>query len=122
MSKTLNVSDRQKDRQTDRQTDRQESIAFSLMQAGSDGTDITEMIQVPTKLQQRLTRQHAKEKMSAMIEKAPSQRDAARLRSIQGKGAGAWLNAMPTSNKLALVSRDFRLAACLRLGLAMPVA
>ena len=98
----------------------EESIAFSLMQAGSDGTDITEMIQVPTKLQQRLTRQHAKEKTSAMIEKAPSQRDAARLRSIQGKGAGAWLNAMPTSNKLALVSRDFRLAACLRLGLAMP--
>ena len=40
--------------------------------------------------------------------------------SIQGKGAGAWLNAIPSSSKLALVSLDFRLAACLRLGLAMP--
>ena len=27
---------------------------------------------------------------------------------------------IPTSNKLTLVSRDFHLAACLRMGLAMP--
>ena len=51
-----------------------------------------------------------------MIETASCMRDEARLRSIQGKGAGAWLNAIPST----LVSRDFHLAACLRLGLAMP--
>ena len=55
-----------------------------------------------------------------MIETASCMRDEARLRFIQGKGAGAWLNAIPSSSTLALVSRDFRLAACLRLGLAMP--
>ena len=55
-----------------------------------------------------------------MIETASCMKDEARLRSIQGKGAGAWLNAIPSSSKLAKVSRDFRLASCWKLGLAMP--
>ena len=55
-----------------------------------------------------------------MIKTASCLRDATRLRSTQGRGAGAWLNALPTSNKLTLVSRNLRLAACLKMGLAMP--
>ena len=47
-------------------------------------------------------------------------RDAARLRSLQGKGAGAWLNVIPTSDKHAVKSNQFSLACYLRLGLAFP--
>ena len=46
-------------------------------------------------------------------------RDAARLRSIRGKGAGAWLDSIPSSEKFALSSGNFVLAASLRLGLLL---
>ena len=52
-----------------------------------------------------------------LLENAPTARDAARLRSTTGKGAGAWLNAIPTSEVFALNSCDFCLASFLRLGL-----
>ena len=48
-----------------------------------------------------------------------SNRDAARLRSIRGKGAGAWLDSIPSSEKFALSSGNFVLAASLRLGLPL---
>ena len=54
------------------------------------------------------------------MEDAPTSRDAARLRSLQGKGAGAWLEAVPSSKKLALRPSGFRLASFLRLGHSMP--
>ena len=44
----------------------------------------------------------------------------ARLRSVSGKGAGAWLQAILTSDELALKPSEFRLAACLRFGLDLP--
>ena len=93
---------------------------MSLHQACGDEKDLTDLLQVPTKLQRKLTQEDTGAEISSMIETASCMRDEARLRSIQGKGAGAWLNAIPSSSKLALVSRDFHLAACLRLGLAMP--
>ena len=43
--------------------------------------------------------------------------DAARLRSTTGKGAGAWLNAISTSEVFAHNSCKFRLASFLRLEL-----
>ena len=96
------------------------SISMSFHQACGDEKDLTDLLQVLTKLQCKLTQEDTGAEISSMIETASCMRDEARLRSIQGKGAGAWLNAIPSSNKLAPVSRDFRLAAYLRLDLAMP--
>ena len=53
-----------------------------------------------------------------MIE-TDSNRDAARLRSIRGKGAGAWLDSISSSEKFALSSGNFVLADSLRLGLPL---
>ena len=36
--------------------------------------------------------------------------------SLQGKGAGAWLSAVPSSKKFALISSNFILEVSLRLG------
>ena len=47
-------------------------------------------------------------------------RDAARLRSLQGKGAGAWLESVLTSEKFAMNKNYFQIAAFLRLGQPMP--
>ena len=46
--------------------------------------------------------------------------DAARLRSAQGKGSGARLEALPSSDRYVLIAKDFCLASFLRLGLPMP--
>ena len=54
------------------------------------------------------------------LSSAPHRRDAATLRSAQGRGSGAWLEALPSSDRYALISKDFRLASFLRLGLPMP--
>ena len=45
--------------------------------------------------------------------------EAARFRSVQGKGAGSWIKAIPASNKFALGPNEFHLAVCLRLGLSL---
>ena len=58
--------------------------------------------------------------IDTMVEKA-SARDAARLRSLQGKGAGSWLDLVPSSQKFALSPGYFCLAAFVRLGLSMPL-
>ena len=59
-------------------------------------------------------------KINCLMEDTPTTRGAARLRSLQGKGAGAWLEAVPSSQKLALKPSEFRLASFLRLGHSMP--
>ena len=38
----------------------------------------------------------------------------------QGRGAGAWLDVIPTSGKHALRANEFSIASNLRLGLALP--
>ena len=53
-----------------------------------------------------------------MIE-SDSNRDAARLRSIRGKGAGAWLDSIPSLENFALSSGNIVLAASLRLDLPL---
>ena len=56
---------------------------------------------------------------TCVVDNATSLRDGARLRSLQRKGAGFWLSAIPTSGKLALKPSKFRFAAYLRLGLPL---
>ena len=56
-----------------------------------------------------------------MIEHS-STKDAARLRSLQGRGSRAWLDAIPTSRKLAISPGLFCLAAFIRLGLPLPLS
>ena len=69
-------------------------------------------------MQHRLTTEFVQSKADQLIE-TDSNRDAARLRSIRGKGAGAWLDSIPSSEKFALSSGNFVLAASLRLGLPL---
>ena len=54
------------------------------------------------------------------LSSAPHRRDAARLRSAQGRGSGAWLESLPSSDRYSLIAKDFCLASFLRLGLPMP--
>ncbi|XP_065835800.1 uncharacterized protein [Oscarella lobularis] len=60
--------------------------------------------------------------MKAVFSLALDNHDLSRLRSCQGKLAGRWLEALPTSWMLALKPCDFRLAASLRLGDPLPFA
>ena len=55
-----------------------------------------------------------------MIANAESTQSASRLRSVRGRGAGAWIQAIPSPNEFALSPCEFRIATCLRLGLALP--
>ena len=50
-----------------------------------------------------------------------SEKDSARLRFLQGKGAGSWLNVIPSTQNLAILLGNFRLAAFIRLRMAMPL-
>ena len=71
------------------------------------------------KLQHRLTEKHVKTVLH-MIDNS-SMKDAARLRSLQGKGSGAWLECIPSSQELALSPGLFHLAAFVRLDLLIPL-
>ena len=42
------------------------------------------------------------------IAKQTRERDVARMRSLQGRGAGAWLEAIPVSDKYAMEPSEFR--------------
>ena len=50
------------------------------------------------------------------LQGAVNKRDAARFRSVCGRGSGSWLEAVPSSEKLALNPSEFRLAALMRIG------
>ncbi len=77
------------------------------------------MLSESKRLQHKLSKENAKMEATCLIENATSLRDGARLCSLQGKGAGSWLFAIPTSGKLALKLSEFWLAAYLRLGLPL---
>ena len=49
-----------------------------------------------------------------------SDRDAARIRTIQGQGAGSWLEAIPIEEAITAKPNEFCLAASLRLGIPPP--
>ena len=67
--------------------DHRGSISMSLHQACGDEKDLTDLLQVPTKLQRKLTQEDTGAEISSMIETASCMGVEARLRSIQGKGA-----------------------------------
>ena len=79
------------------------------------------MLSESKRLQHKLSAESAKTEATYLIENAASLRDGARFSSLQGKGAGSWLSAIPTSGKFALKPCEFRLGAYLRLGLPLPL-
>ena len=53
---------------------------------------------------------------------AAHRREAARLGSAQGRGSGAWLEALTCVDRYALIAKNFRLTSYPRLGLPMPLS
>ena len=78
---------------------------------------ISDYLKCTGKVQQRLYSVTASSNAQNLLENAPTARDVARLYSTTSKGAGAWLNAIPTSEVFALNSYKFCLGFFLRLGL-----
>ena len=100
-------------------SEKQGTISYSLHRACLEDKELSDFLN-RRKLQHSLTQDYFNLVSSSFFESSPYYRDAARLRSLHGKGSGAWLNAIPSSQKPTLRTRDFLLAACLRMGLPMP--
>ena len=81
---------------------------------------LLEMLSESKRLQHKISKENVKMEATCLIENATSLRDGARLRSLQCKGAGSWLSAIPTSGKLTLKPSKVWLAAYLRFGLPLP--
>ena len=76
----------------------------------------------PKKLQSRLSNQFFADQLQLSLNNSATARDASRLYSLQGKGAGAWLNAIPATQGFAFKPCDFRLASLVRLGLPISLS
>ena len=98
------------------------ALSNALTQSVPDGKHISEYLTSAGKVQHQLSMSFARCEAEILFTDAPTARDAARHRSTKGKGAGAWLNAIPTSEVLALNSYEYRLASLLRLGLPIPLS
>ena len=87
-----------------------------------DCQHISEFVKQPKKLQQKLSSQLHEANANFYLETAISQSDraAAKFRSVRGKGAGSWLEAISTEEILALKHDEFSLAASLRLDIPAP--
>ena len=70
--------------------------------------------------QHKLTAIVQDENAEACLESAPSDKDAARLRSVRGRGVGAQLEAIPAETMLAFKTSEFCLAASLRFAISLP--
>ena len=81
---------------------------------------LEQMTEYPRKLQHRLTVDASHKRSEEVIKSMNSERHVARIRSLHGKGAGAWLEVIPTSDKNALKPNEFRVASCMRLGAGLP--
>ena len=92
-------------------------IGKSLSKSLPPDKVLSDFLARPKKLQHRLSHELYTFQACELIEHSPTARDTSRLLSLQGKGAGAWLNASPTSQGFALRPCDFRLASLVRLGL-----
>ena len=73
-------------------------------------------------LQHKLTEEYMKSLSNGFIRNSSSTRDQSRMKSLQGKGAGAWLPTVPSSSWHALSPCGFGLASLMRLGCQMPLA
>ncbi|XP_062520998.1 uncharacterized protein LOC134195922 [Corticium candelabrum] len=74
----------------------------------------------PVKLQNRLSSDVAEGNVATSVMQASSVKHAARIRSCRGRGAGSWLQAIPSAPKFVLKFSEFRVAAFLRLGIPLP--
>ena len=96
-----------------------QALGKALMQSIPLGETVSSLLSSTGKIQHQLYTSIAKHEAEQLISEAPTARDVARLRSSKGKGAGAWLNAIPTSEVFALDTHEFRLPTFLRLGLSI---
>ena len=93
-----------------------DNISTKLSQALPPDLSLHDLPIKHKKLQQTLTRTLANTEMMDMIDSALTREDAARFRSLRGRGAGSWLDTVPSSPKLALEPSEIRLASLVRLG------
>ena len=98
----------------------EEKLHSILPQDKLEGVLIDSIQQQPKKIQHKICEDIAKTTANSYLDKSTSMEDAARFCSLQGQGAGAWLAAIPSSDKFALLPSEFQLAVCLRLGLSLP--
>jgi hypothetical protein len=101
--------------------DNVQPISQSLQNALPQNKNLKDLILNPNKLQHKLSSEHNIQISSSILSNPQSLQDGARMRSLQGKGAGAWLESIPVSTKFALKAGDFCLATRLRLGCDMPL-
>ena len=76
----------------------------------------------PKKLQHKISQECFKQMVSSIQENSQSCHESSRSRSLRGKGAGAWLDSIPTSTKFALNAANFCFATRLRLECDIPLA
>ena len=81
---------------------------------------LSQILEDPEKLIHRFTCTMTDQDYNLLLGKENSHEVSARLRSVSGKRAGAFLQAIPTSNELAIKPGEFCLAACLHLELHLP--
>ena len=98
----------------------QESLCSSTSE--SSIASVSDLPSAGDKLQHQLKSVIDQVRVNSVFSAAPDNRGLSRLRSCQGKYAGRWLEALPSSRMLALKPCDFRLAASLRLGDPLPFA
>ena len=85
-------------------------MGIALKSSIPDNHSLADILSDTKYLQCKLSLERTKHTLSTFIQELKSMRDKTRLRSLQGRGAGAWLDAIPTSTKFALSSGDYRLA------------
>ena len=97
-----------------------DTISYNLQQSLNPGQVMTDLLFNTKKLQHRLSEKQSKSQVQQMI-RGSKTKDAARLLSLQGKGAGAWIDyCIPSSQRFALSPGLYRLATFVRLGLPVP--
>ena len=93
------------------------SLGDALTKALPPGKKFLDFLSGRNKIQQHLKRRRAALELDTMLEEASTGRDSARLQSLKGKRASAWISEIPTSPSLALNSGEYLLASSLRFGL-----
>ena len=78
-------------------------IGHHLSQALPPGKTLSGLLENSLKVQHNLTYNHVSEVVSQLLESDQPSRTKARLRSLQGKGAGAWLETIPSSSEFTLL-------------------
>ena len=95
-------------------------VLVSIYSSVFPGQSLTDLVSNTKRLQHTSTEKQTKCQVQYMIDNSLI-KDAACLRSLQGKGSGAWLDAIATSRKVAICPGLFHLAALMRSGLRLPL-